>query len=125
MSGIDTSCRTAQRGTAVHLTRAGDAFHASMGNAKRRLRDAIAAKLDDFFELAEYDWTPNTRESAPSMYLYELVNWLTTVLDELAVKEADKDEAYRGAVEYLAMCLMVRLLSGLSDELADVEFRTS
>lgn len=43
----------------------------------------------------------------PSMYLYELVNWLTTVVDSLAIKEVYKDEAYRGAVSYIAECLIV------------------
>jgi exocyst complex component 6 len=41
------------------------------------------------------------------MYLYELVNWLTTVVDSLVIKEAYKDEAYKGALEYIAECLMV------------------
>ena len=44
------------------------------------------------------------------MYLYELVNWLTTVVDSLVIKENYKDEAYKGALEYIAECLMVRML---------------
>jgi hypothetical protein len=43
----------------------------------------------------------------PSMYLYELVNWLTTVVDSLSIVDAYKDEAYKGAVTYIAECLMV------------------
>ena len=42
------------------------------------------------------------------MYLYELVNWLTTVVDSLVIKETYKDEAYKGALGYIAECLMVR-----------------
>ena len=76
-----------------------------------RLTSVITSKLDDFFELSEYDWTPKSREDAPSMYLYELVNWLTTVVDSLTVREAQKDGAYRGAVAYIADCLMVRNIS--------------
>ena len=41
------------------------------------------------------------------MYLYELVNWLTTVVDSLVIKDVYKDKAYRAAVEYLAGCLTV------------------
>ena len=41
------------------------------------------------------------------MYLYELVNWLTTVVDSLVVKDAYKDKAYRGAADYIAECFMV------------------
>lgn len=67
----------------------------------------IASKLDDFFELADYDWTPKGREDAPSMYLYELAHWLATVVDSLVVQEQYKDEAYKAAVQYIAECLIV------------------
>ncbi|KAF8270908.1 exocyst complex component sec15 subunit [Lactarius quietus] len=63
-------------------------------------------QLDDFFGLSEYVWTPATREDAPSMYLYELVNWLTTVVDSLQIGDAHKDEAYHAAAAYIAQCLM-------------------
>jgi hypothetical protein len=43
------------------------------------------------------------------MYLYELVNWLTTVVDSLALKDTYKDEAYKEAVGYIAECLMVSI----------------
>lgn len=42
------------------------------------------------------------------MYLYELIQWLTTVVDGLAVKDEFKDDAYGGAVRYVAECLLVR-----------------
>jgi hypothetical protein len=92
----------------VELPRSRPSFVATLGRARKHLRSAVTAKLDDFFELAEYDWTPGAREGAPSMYLYELVNWLTTVLDALGVREGDKDDAYRGAVDHVAQSLMVR-----------------
>lgn len=82
-------------------------FEITMGRALAGVNGSITSKLDDFFGLSEYDWTPNTKEDSPSMYLYELVNWLTTVVDTLVIKEEYKGEAYRSAVEYLADCLMV------------------
>lgn len=102
---------TAQRGSPVGLPRCRPSFVATLGKAREHLRSAVTAKLDDFFELAEYDWTPNAREGSPSMYLYELVNWLTTVLDALGIRENDKDDAYRGAVEHVAKSLVVRCRS--------------
>jgi hypothetical protein len=42
------------------------------------------------------------------MYLYELVNWLTTVVDSLQISDVHKDEAYHGAAVYIAQCLIVR-----------------
>lgn len=95
-----------QRGGTIRLT-AGPSFNTALTKSLTRITSLITSKLDDFFELSEYDWTPNNREDAPSMYLYELVNWLTTVVDSLVVKERYKDEAYKGAVGYIAQCLMV------------------
>lgn len=71
------------------------------------MTDLISSKLDQCFELSEYDWTPTTRETSPSMYLYELVNWLTTVVDSLVIMETYKEDAYKGAMGYIAECLMV------------------
>ena len=98
--------RSTQRGGTIRLT-ASDSFGATLSRALQRITGIITKKLDDFFELSEYDWTPQAREEMPSMYLYELVNWLTTVVDSLAIKEDYKDEAYRGAVSYIAECLIV------------------
>ena len=88
-------------------------FVATRTKAIARVTEAMSSKLDDFFGLSEYDWTPNTREDAPSMYLYELVNWLTTVVDSLALKDMYKEEAYRGAVGYIASCFLVRIVSSV------------
>jgi len=44
------------------------------------------------------------------MYLYELVNWLTTVVDSLVIKETYKEEAYKGALGYITECLMACFL---------------
>lgn len=97
---------SAQRGGAIRES-ARPSFEATLSRSLARITGLITSKLDQFFELSEYEWTPRTRESAPSMYLYELVNWLTTVVDSLVIKEVYKDEAYKGALEYIAECLMV------------------
>ena len=62
-------------------------------------------------QLADYDWTPKSREDTPSMYLFELAHWLATVVDSLVVQDAYKDEAYKAAVQYIADCLMVLFFS--------------
>ncbi|GBE80029.1 hypothetical protein SCP_0212310 [Sparassis crispa] len=100
-----TNIRSAQRGGAIRVTAAAS-FAATLSRALARVTASITSKLDDFFGLAEYDWTPAAREDAPSMYLYELVNWLTTVVDSLIIEDAYKQEAYRGAVDYIADCFM-------------------
>ena len=101
-----TSLRSAQRGGTIRLT-AGAAFAETTKSATARISSVIASKLNDFFELADYDWTPKAREDGPSMYLFELAHWLSTVVDSLVVQDAYKDEAYRIAVRYVADCLLV------------------
>ncbi|PCH41481.1 exocyst complex subunit Sec15-like protein [Wolfiporia cocos MD-104 SS10] len=100
-----TNIRSSQRGGTIRLT-AATSFAATVTRVLTRVSASISSKLDDFFGLSEYDWTPPRREESPSMYLIELVNWLTTVVDSLVVKDAYKDEAYRGAANYIAECFM-------------------
>ncbi|KAJ7228462.1 rsec15 [Mycena pura] len=125
-----TNLRSSQRGGSVTLT-ATASFENTLSRALARITGLISSKLDDFFGLSEYDWTPQGREDAPSMYLYELVNWLTTVVDALVIKETYKDEAYKGAVSYIADCLMDFLTgrnipmlneNAISNILIDVDF---
>lgn len=125
-----TNIRSSQRGGTIRVN-ATKSFSSSLSWALNRVNASIKSKLDDFFGLSEYDWTPNSREDSPSMYLYELVNWLTTVVDSLVIKEAYKVKAYRTAVEYLANCLMDFLCgrdipmineNALSNVLVDVDF---
>lgn len=106
------SISSAQRGGIIQLT-ASASFENTLSRALTRITGLINSKLDDFFELSEYDWTPQHREDGPSMYLYELVNWLTTVVDSLVIKESYKDEAYKGAVAYIAGCFIVGVTSFL------------
>ncbi|KAH9960410.1 exocyst complex component sec15 subunit [Russula dissimulans] len=100
-----TALRSAQRGGTIRLT-AATSFNKTQSRASARITALINSKLEDFFGLSEYDWTPRTREGAPSMYLYELVNWLTTVVDSLQISDSYKDEAYRAATAYIAQSLM-------------------
>lgn len=105
-ASTDAAARSSsQRGGAIHIT-ASPAFNAALQTALSRVNSSIASKLDDFFGLSEYGWTPPRREENPSMYLYELINWLTTVVDSLVIKDAYKDKAYRGAADYIAECFV-------------------
>ena len=110
--------RSSQRGGTIRV-KAASSFVMTRNKSLARVTEAMSSKLDDFFGLSEYDWTPVSREDAPSMYLYELVNWLTTVVDSLALKDAYKEEAYRGAVSYIASCFLV----GSSSQLATPTLR--
>jgi len=54
------------------------------------------------------------------MYLYELVNWLTTVVDSLVIKEIYKEEAYKGALGYITECLMVSVFTNAVQVLLNI-----
>ena len=102
-----TALRATQRGGTVRIT-AAPAFAEALVQARARVAAVIASKLDDFFGLSEYDWTPAQKEDVPSMYLTELVGWLSTVVDSLQLKDEYKEEAYKEAITYISQCLMVR-----------------
>ncbi|KXN89604.1 Exocyst complex component 6 [Leucoagaricus sp. SymC.cos] len=104
-----TSLRSTQRGGVIRLS-ASVSFESTLSRSLKRLTGLINSKLDQSFEFSMYNWTPQKRESAPNMQLDELVNWLTTVVDSLAIKEQYKDEAYKGAFEYIADTLMASLI---------------
>ncbi|OSC98994.1 rsec15 [Trametes coccinea BRFM310] len=99
-----TNIRSSQRGGTIRL-RAAASFAATRTKALARVTEVMSSKLE-LFELSEYDWTPKSRKGAPSGHLDELVSWLTTVIDSLALKDVYKEEAYRGAVGYIASCFM-------------------
>ncbi|KAH9972951.1 exocyst complex component sec15 subunit [Lactifluus volemus] len=73
---------------------------------------------------------PDARGRAKHV-LYELINWLTTVVDSLQIRDFYKDEAYRGATTYIAQCLMDFLIerniamiseNAIANILVDVKF---
>lgn len=104
--GVLNTARSTQRGGIIRLSST-TSFENTIFRSLQRMSTLINSKLDQCFELSEYDWTPRTRETSPSMYLYELANWLTTVVDSLDIKESHKEEAYKGAMGYISNCLMV------------------
>ena len=105
------SLRTAQRGGTIHLTCRGS-FTSTTEKALERISSIIASKLQDSFELSEYDWTPSTRMDTPSGFLFEIVFWLTMNVDGLVMKDVYKDRAYDMAIKRVADCLMVNVATG-------------
>ena len=108
---------SSQRGGTIRV-KAASSFIATRAKAIARITEAMNSKLE-LFSLSEYDWTAPTRQDSPSLYLYNLVTWLTTVVDTLAVKDTYKEEAYRGAVTYIASCFMVCVFLLLPPPYAD------
>lgn len=95
-------------GTQIRLSSV-SSFQNTLNKANDRISGMIESKLDDFFDLAEYDWTPAFSGGRPSMYLEELFHWLMTVVDSLPLEDIYKDTAFKNATDHVASCLMVRL----------------
>jgi hypothetical protein len=84
------------------------ALQYALQRASGQIFTLIKSKLDDFFGLAEYDWTPPLPGARPSMYLEELFHWLMTVVDSLLLDDKYKDAAFKAALDHVAGNLMVR-----------------
>jgi len=65
----------------------------------------ISKKVDDL--LSEYEWTPQEPEGVPTPYLSTLFQWLTTVIDSLALDPKYKDRAYEASTAYINNFYMV------------------
>lgn len=76
-----------------------------MGITLGRIPKVISKKVDDL--LSEYEWTPQEPEGVPTPYLSTLFQWLTTVIDSLALDQKHKDKAYEGATSYINDFYMV------------------
>ncbi|KAF9428505.1 hypothetical protein BGZ94_002134 [Podila epigama] len=78
-------------------------FKETRNSAEKRIFELVNSKIDDMFEIAEYEWLPT---SAPelSVYLQELVNFLTNVMKETLknLPESITTYVYYDALEHLA-----------------------
>lgn len=109
--------RAAHRGGQVRLNSV-QAFSSSLSLAQVRIAQVIASKVDDFFELAEINWTPSARRptGVPATYVDEMISFLTSFVDAVlvAMSEGVQRLTYRRAVEHIAATFMVRVHSSFS-----------
>ncbi|CEL63695.1 Exocyst complex component 6B OS=Mus musculus GN=Exoc6b PE=2 SV=1 [Rhizoctonia solani AG-1 IB] len=103
-----TTLRSGHRGHTFHIS-ATDALGRTLQRAESRISAVIAKKLDDFEP--EYDWTARTAETQASLYIFQLVSWLTTVVDSLDIEDRFKAAAYRNAMIHVSN-LFMDFLSG-------------
>ena len=89
----------------VHIRTANDSFSKTLGVALDRIPMVISKKVDDL--LSEYEWTPQEPEGVPTPYLSTLFQWLTTVIDSLALDPKYKDKAYEASSAYINDFYMV------------------
>jgi Exocyst complex subunit Sec15-like len=57
--------------------------------------------------MSEYEWTPDSSSGGPSIYVIQMVMWLTTTMENMALGDVYKNTVYTGAVQFIAENLMV------------------
>ena len=92
----------------VHIRTANESFSKALEATLNRIPKVISKKVDDL--LSEYEWTPQEPEGVPTPYLSTLFQWLTTVIDSLALDTKYKDKAYEASTLYINDFYMVNML---------------
>lgn len=93
----------AQRGGSVRLFSL-PSFDQTLAIAQQQISTVIASKLDDFFELAELDWTPAQPSARASDYIDEMIGFLNNFVDAVlsALEDDVRGETYRRAYKHIA-----------------------
>lgn len=113
LEALLAALRAPHRGGKLRLD-ASSHFNTTLDMAQKRIDSAIAAKLKDFFEMAEYDLTSTQEQKEVSDYLPEMLQWLETMMERglVALPSEIKIEHYRSAFKYVSdMLINDQLLS--------------
>ncbi|KAK7205950.1 exocyst complex subunit Sec15-like-domain-containing protein [Myxozyma melibiosi] len=101
----------------VHLAepiklRAVTEFAQARKNAEQRIFELINSKIDDFLEIAEYDWETTVENSAPSSYLVDMVRFLETLVNQTLVHlpKSITSFLYFDAFDHLATSMLDLIL---------------
>ncbi|KAK9448817.1 exocyst complex subunit Sec15-like-domain-containing protein [Limtongia smithiae] len=97
----------------VHLSepiqlRAVSQFASARKQAEQRIFELINSKIDDFLEIAEYDWETSSEGSTPSSYLIDMVNFLETLVNSTLVNlpKSIKSFIYFDAFDHLSTSML-------------------
>ncbi|CAG8597920.1 13973_t:CDS:10 [Funneliformis caledonium] len=104
--------RSSHRGGVIKL-RAAEEFRETSKKAEKRIFELVNSKIDDFLELADYDWIPDSIQVHPSFFLHDMVNYLTAVISSTLynLPMSIKIFIYFNALSHLASCLCELILS--------------
>ncbi|ODV90421.1 hypothetical protein CANCADRAFT_106434 [Tortispora caseinolytica NRRL Y-17796] len=89
------------------------AFRETRKKAESRVFELVNSKVDDFLDIAEYEWTTPQRSDTVSTYLTEMVNFLETLVDSTLnnLPTEVKSLIYFDAFDHLASSLLKMLLN--------------
>ncbi|KAG0357915.1 hypothetical protein BG005_002980 [Podila minutissima] len=82
-------------------------FRETRKSAEKRVFELVNSKIDDMLEIAEYEWLPASVPDLHSIYLQELVSFLSNVMSATLQNLPDsiKTYVYFDALEHLATML--------------------
>lgn len=112
--------RTSNRTLRVTL-KSTEAFLATRKLAEARIFELVKTIVDDFLDIADYDWLTKKLSTEPSMYLVELINFLKTMVNSTLVNlpSSIKSFLYLDAFDHLASSLL-KFLIDASDALTPI-----
>ncbi|KAG5438710.1 hypothetical protein PCANB_002430 [Pneumocystis canis] len=93
--------------------RAKSEFHDAIKDAEKRIFELVNSKIDDFLEIADYDWQAATKQKEPSSYLLEMVSYLTTLINSTLhnLPRSIKTFVYFQTLDHFASFIMQILLN--------------
>ncbi|KAG8761483.1 hypothetical protein FRC14_003896 [Serendipita sp. 396] len=113
------SLRSTQRGGSIRLG-SRPAFTESIQLALKRVNEVISGKLEGNFEMSDFEWTPDSSSGGPSLYMFQMIMWLTTNIDSMSLQDVYKDSAYTGAIHHISDTLMEYLAGSSIQQLNEV-----
>ncbi|KAK9468960.1 exocyst complex subunit Sec15-like-domain-containing protein [Lipomyces arxii] len=80
--------------------------------AEKRVFELVNSAIDDFIDIASYDWETSKVNTQPSSYLIDMVNFLETLVNETLVNlpKSIKSFIYFDAFDHLATSMLELLL---------------
>ncbi|KAK9254290.1 exocyst complex subunit Sec15-like-domain-containing protein [Lipomyces tetrasporus] len=92
---------------------ASSAFADARKLAETRIFELVNSKVDDFLEIADYDWDTKTERTAPSSYLSDMINFLESLVNSTLVNlpKSITSFIYFDAFDHLATSLLDMLLN--------------
>ncbi|KAK9479476.1 exocyst complex subunit Sec15-like-domain-containing protein [Lipomyces japonicus] len=93
--------------------RAGQEFATARKKAEKRVFELVNSKIDDFLEIADYNWEAVKENNDPSSYLIDMVRFLQTLVNSTLVNlpKSIKSFIYFDAFDHLATSLLDMLLN--------------
>jgi len=95
------------------ILKATNVFCDTRKKGEKRIFELVNMKIDEFLELADYDWMSEERNRNPSSYLQDLVTFLDSVINAtlLNLPQSIKSFIYFDALDHLAAAIMGILLN--------------